>query len=124
MLAADPHNTFLTRQLAEFLEGDTFLRYWTDNGEAEMRAAAAETLDLFRAVAAANPESEEAKRAQFVWAWRNARMTNAVPLWKEAVDTGQWLESRKALNGGGPMLSEAKRKIAAYDRKGMINLSD
>jgi hypothetical protein len=124
MLAGDPHNTFLTRQLAEFLEGETFLRYWTDNGEAGMRAAAAETLDLFRAVAAANPDSEEARRAQFVWAWRNARMTNGVPLWKEAVDTGTWLESRKALKGGEPMLAEARRKMAAYERKGMINLGD
>lgn len=31
MLARDPHNVFLTRQLAEFLEADTFVRYFADN---------------------------------------------------------------------------------------------
>ena len=124
MLAKDPKNTFLTRQLGEFLEADTFLRYWTGDAEPAMRATAMETLALFRAVAAANPDSAEAKRAQFVWAWRNARITNAVPLWQEAVETGQWLENRRELKKYGGELAEAKRKMAAYERKGMINLSD
>ena len=124
MLAKDPKNAFLTRQLGEFLEADTFLRYWTGDAEPAMRATAMETLTLFRAVAAANPDSAEAKRAQFVWAWRNARITNAVPLWQEAVETGQWLENRRELKKYGGELAEAKRKMAAYERKGMINLSD
>jgi hypothetical protein len=124
MLAKEPHNAFLTRQLAEFLEADTFLRYWSSDSEPAMRAAAMETLGLFRAVAAANPDSAEAKRAQFVWAWRNARITNEVPLWKEAAETGQWLEDRRELKKYGAELAEARRKLAAYERKGMINLSD
>jgi hypothetical protein len=124
MLAKEPSNAFLTRQLAEFLEADTFLRYWTADAEPPMRAAAMETLSLFRAVAAANPDSGEARRAQFIWAWRNARITNEVPLWREAVDTGTWLEIHHELKKYGQEFAEAKRKMAAYERKGMINLSD
>lgn len=124
MLAKDPGNVFLTRQLAEFLEADTFLRYWTADAEPPMRAAAAETLALFRAIAAANPDSAEAKRNQFVWAWRNARITNEVPLWKEALEAGAWLETRRELKGRDALLAEARRKIETYERKGMLTLTD
>ena len=124
MLARDPRNTFLTRQLAEFLEVDTFVRYWADNDTAETRASAAETLALFRAVAAANPDSGEARRAVFVWAWVNAKLTNDVALWKEALDQGRWLETRRELKGRDAMLAEVKRKVEKYERTGTLTIGD
>jgi tetratricopeptide (TPR) repeat protein len=124
MLARDPKNSFLTRQLAEFLEVDTFVRYWADNDSADTRASAAETLALFRAVAAANPDSGEARRAVFVWAWVNAKLTNEVPLWKEALEQGLWLENRKELKGREAMLAEVKRKMEKYERTGTLNIGD
>ena len=124
MLARDPRNTFLTRQLAEFLEVDTFVRYWADNDTAETRASAAETLALFRAVAAANPDSGEARRAVFVWAWVNAKLTNDVALWKEALNQGRWLETRRELKGRDAMLAEVKRKMEKYERTGTLTIGD
>ena len=124
MLAADPHNVFLTRQLAEFLEAETFVRYWTDSGDSGARASAAETLGLFRAVAAANPDSPEARRAVFVWAWVNAKMTNDVALWKEALDQGRWLETRRELKGREGLLAEVKRKMEKYERTGTLTIGD
>ena len=124
MLARDPRNTFLTRQLAEFLELDTFVRYWADNDTADTRASAAETLALFRAVAAANPDSGEARRAVFVWAWVNAKLINEVPLWKEALEQGRWLETRRELKGRDAMLAEVKRKVEKYERTGTLNIGD
>jgi tetratricopeptide (TPR) repeat protein len=124
MLAADPHNVFLTRQLAEFLEADTFVRYWTDSNDAATRASAAETLGLFRAVAAANPGSPDARRAVFVWTWVNAKLTNDVALWKEALEQGRWLETRRELKGRDALLVEVKRKVETYERTGTLTIGD
>lgn len=124
MLARDPRNTFLTRQLAEFLEVDTFVRYWADHDSADTRASAAETLGLFRAVAAANPDSAEARRAVFVWAWVNAKLTNDVALWKEALEQGRWLETRRELKGRDALLAEVKRKVETYERTGTLTVGD
>lgn len=111
MLARDRSNVFLTRQLAEFMEADTIVRYFTDGDDAAMRASAAETLDLFRAISAANPESAEARRAAFAWAWANAKITNEVSMWKEALEQGRWLEARRELKGREALLAEAQGKM-------------
>jgi tetratricopeptide (TPR) repeat protein len=120
MLAKDKTNGFLTRQLAELMEADTVVRYWTDSNDAAMRASAAETLDLFRAISAANPESPEARRAAFVWAWANAKITNAIPMWKETLEQGRWLEARRELKGREALLAEAQRKMEIYERDGLL----
>ena len=124
MLASDPHNVFLTRQLAELLEADTIVRYFTGNGDVAMRASAGETLALFRAVSSANPDSAEARRAVFTWDWVNAKLSNHIDLWREALEDGEWLDARHELKGREPLLAEIKAKVEKYDRTGTLTIGD
>jgi tetratricopeptide (TPR) repeat protein len=97
MQAADPTNNYLSRRLAQDLQHDVFFR-WVLNDEAGSRQSSREALDLFRAVAEANPGSEDAMRSHFLWAYGAAELQrDDILLWREAVLVGERLESRRAM---------------------------
>ncbi|PSJ39524.1 hypothetical protein C7I55_13030 [Sphingomonas deserti] len=112
MQAEEPTNSYLTRRLAEDLQGETFFR-WVLQDEAGSRETARETLALFRSLAEANPGSDEAMRSHFLWAYGAAELHgDDIALWREALVVGDQLVARRAMKAEHrPYLDAARARM-------------
>lgn len=92
MLAAEPANSYLIRQLARDLTGEALFR-WVLEGAGAGAELALEAVALFRPLAEANPQNVEAGRAYFIWAYAAAVLTgDDDALWREAAQAGNALD--------------------------------
>ena len=117
MYADEPGNTYLTRRLAQDMQAEVIFRWVLEDwdGSAEL---ARETLALFRSLAEANPQSDEALQSRFLWAYGAAELNeDDIELWREAVESGDQLVGRGQMKEEHEVfLRASKDRLARLER--------
>ncbi|RXZ63944.1 hypothetical protein [Pelagerythrobacter rhizovicinus] len=94
LVAGDPANEYLMRNLARDLTDEAFIR-WVLGDNPGSDAAAAEALALWRQLYAAQPRSREAGNQLFVWMLHTAYARHDPALLIEAIEHAETLKQRQ-----------------------------